>query len=320
MASSLETKTSFFGKKSVSFILLATIFLVFPLFISVYQVIESRNAVEPAPAPEVIVEPLPPTDIRSLLASYGYDLTEVRRGIVDVPPVFLDSVPNSLSEMTIEDRKNVFISIILPLILKANDDIQADRELLSDIMFVREFSGDFEDADRIWLEQKMKQYHIQGFDIPELYSRMNIIPPSLAITQAAIETGWGTSRFATEANALYGQWTWDEEKGMVPLRREAGKTHTIKVFDDLLGAVKGYAMNLNTHPAYEDFRIERRKYSDPKEINVGDLLITLIFYSELGFEYIDRLNNVIRANRLVQFDQASLRPEEYQTIKLDLAP
>ncbi|MCC3860473.1 glucosaminidase domain-containing protein [Pseudemcibacter aquimaris] len=320
MASSLETKNSFFGKKTVSFILLATLFLILPLSVSVYQVIESRKAVLIEPPVEIVEETPKPSDIQSILASYGYDIIAVRRGHIDVPPIFLNSVPTTLSDLDVTARKNVFISIILPLILKVNDDIQADRELLSEIMFTREFSGEFKDADRIWLEQKMKQYQIQGFDIPELYSRMNIIPPSLAITQAAIETGWGTSRFATEANALYGQWTWDDEEGMVPLRREAGKTHTIKVFDDLLGAVKGYAMNLNTHPAYEDFRIERRRYEKPEDIKVSDLLITLIFYSELGFEYIDRLNNVIRANSLEQFDHASLRYAEYQEIKLDLAP
>ncbi|MDG1859022.1 MAG: glucosaminidase domain-containing protein, partial [Emcibacteraceae bacterium] len=235
--------------------------------------------------------------------------------------LFFESIPDELPGIkNANERKEIFISVILPLILKVNDDIVADRELLSEIMFTREFSGEFKDADRIWLQQKMKQYMIKGFDIPALYSRMNIIPPSLAITQAAIETGWGTSRFATEANALYGQWTWDEDSGMVPLQREAGKTHRIKMFRDLMSAVRGYALNLNTHSAYEDFRVERGKFENPEDIKVTDLLITLIFYSELGFEYIDRLNGIIRVNKLEQFDHATLQALPITEARLDLAP
>jgi Bax protein len=182
-----------------------------------------------------------------------------------------------------------------------------------------ESTGDMSVEQRGWIEKKLKQYRIQSFDIPELYSRMNIIPPSLAISQAAIETGWGTSRFATEANALYGQWTWDDEKGMVPLKRGDDQSHSIKVFDNLMGAVRGYALNLNTHPAYEDFRIERRKYENPKDIDVSNLLITLIFYSELGYEYIDNLSSIIRVNRLRQFDKARLSENIFQEARLDQA-
>ncbi|MDG1997331.1 MAG: glucosaminidase domain-containing protein, partial [Emcibacteraceae bacterium] len=303
MASNISSKSSFFGKKTVSSIILITLFLVLPLIVSVYEVIDSQKPQEEVET--VIIQDIPvtPSGIRSILASHNYNLDEVRKGYTDVPELFFETIPKELPTISnANERKEIFISVILPLILKVNDDIVADRELLSEIMFTREYSGDFNEADRVWLQEKMKRYRIQGFDIPALYARMNIIPPSLAITQAAIETGWGTSRFATEANALYGQWTWDEDKGMVPLKREAGKTHSIKVFKDLMSAVRGYALNLNTHPAYEDFRSERGRFENPEDINVNDLLITLIFYSELGFEYIDRLNGIIRVNKLKQFD------------------
>ena len=260
------------------------------------------------------------TDIRAIFDSYDYNLNEVRRGLTKVPKLFLSSLPDNLSEISnTNERKEIFISIILPLILQVNEDIIDDRETLSEVMYSMESNGEISEEERGWVNQKLKQYRIENFDIPELYSRMNIIPPSLAITQAAIETGWGTSRFATEANALYGQWTWDDDKGMVPLQRAAGQSHSIKVFDDLIGAVRGYALNLNTHPAYEDFRVERRKYSNPKDIDVSDLLITLIFYSELGYEYIDNLNSIIRVNRLKQFDKALLGENIFQEARLDQA-
>ncbi len=319
MASSIRPKTSFFNKKIVATIILATLFLILPLFVSIYEVVNSRLPDDTSIDSEIDLTPHD-TDIKAIFASYDYNLNEVRRGLTSVPKLFLSSLPENLEEISdTDERKEIFISIILPLILQVNEDIMNDRKELSEIMYSIESTGDMSVEQRGWIEKKLKQYRIQSFDIPELYSRMNIIPPSLAISQAAIETGWGTSRFATEANALYGQWTWDDEKGMVPLKRGDDQSHSIKVFDNLMGAVRGYALNLNTHPAYEDFRIERRKYENPKDIDVSNLLITLIFYSELGYEYIDNLSSIIRVNRLRQFDKARLSENIFQEARLDQA-
>lgn len=320
MASSIRPKTSFFSKKIIATIVLATLFLVLPLFVSIYEVVNSRLPDEIADSnfdPNATPQD---TDIRAIFASYDYDLIDIRKGHTPVPKLFLSSLPENLDEISnTNERKKIFISIILPLILQVNENIIKDRKLLSEIMYTMETNGEMDNQQRDWINRKLKQYRIETFDIPELYSRMNIIPPSLAITQAAIETGWGTSRFATEANALYGQWTWDDDKGMVPLKRGDGQTHSIKVFDNLMSAVRGYTLNLNTHPAYEDFRVERRKYKNPKKIDVRDLLITLIFYSELGYEYIDNLNSIIRVNRLRQFDSARLSENMFQEARLDQA-
>ena len=319
MASSIRPKTSFFSKKTIATIILATLFLILPLFVSIYEVVNSRLPDGSNIDPGIDVTPQD-TDIRAIFASYDYDLNEIRRGHTTVPKLFLTSLPDDLSKISdTDERKEIFISIILPLILQVNENIIKGRKSLSEIMYSMETNGEMSEEERKWINQKLKQYRIETFDIPELYSRMNIIPPSLAISQAAIETGWGTSRFATEANALYGQWTWDDDKGMVPRQRGDDEAHSIKVFDNLMGAVRGYAFNLNTHPAYEDFRVERRQYKNPKNIDVNDLLITLIFYSELGYEYIDNLNSIIRVNRLKQFDSARLDENIFQEAKLDQA-
>ena len=320
MASSIRSKTSFFSKKTIVTIILTTLFLVLPLFVSIYEVVNSRLPEDISKASSNINLTPQDTDIKAIFASYDYDLKEIRKGYTPVPKLFLSSLPDDLDQISnTNERKKIFISIILPLILQVNENIMKDRRQLSEIMFSMETTREMDNQERTWINKKLKEYRIQTFDLPELYSRMNIIPPSLAISQAAIETGWGTSRFATEANALYGQWTWDDEKGMVPLKRRDDQSHSIKVFDDLMSAVRGYALNLNTHPVYEDFRIERRKYKNPREIDVGDLLITLIFYSELGYEYIDNLNSIIRVNRLRQFDAAKLSENMFQEARLNQA-
>ncbi|MBL4602752.1 MAG: hypothetical protein JKY84_08405, partial [Emcibacteraceae bacterium] len=116
-------------------------------------------------------------------------------------------------------------------------------------------------------------------------------------------------------------WTWNDEDGMIPLGREGGSTHSIKRFNNLISAVEGYALNLNTHPAYKDFRTERRKISVYEKIEVSeDLLFTLLYYSELGFEYIDNLNNIIRINKLQSYDNVKLKKNSYQDLRLNPIP
>ena len=157
----------------------------------------------------------------------------------------------------------------------------------------------------------MDRYRLEEFDLDRLRKRMNIIPPSLALTQAAVESGWGTSRFAQNGNALFGQWTWEDSNGMIPFDREIGENHSIKTFSSLIEAVESYSLNLNTHEAYQDFRFERDKFANPNEINVNSLVETLINYSEQGYEYIDYLNNVIETNQLQKFDAVELQENSF---------
>jgi uncharacterized FlgJ-related protein len=146
--------------------------------------------------------------------------------------------------------------------------------------------------------------------IDELLYRLDEIPAGLAIGQAAYESGWGTSRFTIEGNALFGQWTYGGE-GMAPAqqRKELGD-HKIATFSWPFDSVRGYFLNLSTHPAYEDFRkirAEMRKKGKPLDSLV--LAEGLISYSERGQEYVDSLKGLIRSNGFDLADAAQPRDE-----------
>jgi Bax protein len=136
---------------------------------------------------------------------------------------------------------------------------------------------------------------------------VDVVPVSLALAQAAIESGWGTSRFARQGNAIFGQWTSQDGKGLVPSARPEGKTHKVRSFDRLSESVEAYLLNLNTHRAYRDFRTLRQQSRNSGERPKGEVLATgLEAYSEKGEEYVDLLRDMIRVNRLAAFDDAIL--------------
>ena len=141
-----------------------------------------------------------------------------------------------------------------------------------------------------------KQNMINGYS--------NRIPPSLALAQAAIESGWGKSYFVKKANNIYGQWTY-KGRGIIPRGREEGKKHKIKIFDSLQDSVRGYMHNLNTHNAYKDFRAMREKMGDNFDgINAAN---TMISYSGIGQKYIDMLQNMIAREQWYKYDFESIK-------------
>ena len=158
-------------------------------------------------------------------------------------------------------------------------------------------------ADQQWVEQLMKRYRVTDGGITALLERIDIIPTSLILAQSAEESGWGTSRFVRAGNALFGQWAWGDEEGIVPKDREEGKNHVIKSFGSLMDSVRAYARNINSHPAYQALR-ERRAVlrADGDLINGWDLAETLTKYSERGEEYVDSLHAIMRANGLNELD------------------
>lgn len=323
MASKKQRQSSSFFKRAVIALTLLSSFVYLPLYISYEEINKSRSDFSTV----TLIDHLKLAEgenVTKRFASYGYNLSEIKKGDAEVPNLFLEKLPRELTTLKDNDvKKELFISTLLPPILKVNEYILYERSKLLEIVSSIELNGKASTNDLYWLRRKMIRYRMQDINveefysnIEELYSRMNIIPPSLALTQAAIETGWGTSRFAQEANALYGQWTWNDEDGVIPLGRRDGETHSVKRFKNLISAVESYALNLNTHEAYTDFRIERSKFATPEDIKVYDLLITLIFYSELGYEYIDNLNSIINANGLGQFDNVRLKKNSFQDIRV----
>ena len=242
--------------------------------------------------------------IINLFEKSGYNLEKVRDG-EPVANFFLAKFPEGISELdNIEQRKRIFIQILLPIVLSENEKIIEDRRKLTAIMNRKSFK---KDAD--WLNEKFQQYKVKNNSVKELLVKMDIIPPSLAIAQAAYESGWGTSRFATEGNALFGQWGWKENKGMVPENRGEDEKHEISKFNKIRYAVSAYKNNLNTHPFYEEFRIERAKQRSGRlsgSISGIKLIKHVHKYSIKGDDYVLGLKKIIEQNSLQDFDKANL--------------
>ena len=205
-------------------------------------------------------------------------------------------------------EKNLFIQIILPLVIEENNKIKLDRRKLFSILNKNHNT----DLEKNWLNSKFKQYGVLNKDLSTLKVRMDIVPVSLAIAQAAKETGWGTSRFALEGNALFGQWTWSGE-GIKPAGADGDTTHKVMKFKILKSSVRAYQRNLNTHSSYKQFRIARAELRDNK-IKLDSLLLVnyLDKYAETGKEYTKILKKIIQQNSLADFDDVKLLPSSIQ--------
>ena len=239
-----------------------------------------------------------------LFEDTNYKLNDVRKNKV-AKPVEIGKLPYELKDIqSVKKRKELFIQIILPLILEENNKILLDRKKLFAILNKNNNSK----SDNEWLNKKFKQYGISNKDLPTLKRRMDIIPPSMAIAQAAKETGWGTSRFALEGNALFGQWTYTD-KGIKPAAADAGTTHKVMMFNVLKSSVRAYARNLNTHKSYLKLRYVRAIQRDNiGKLNSLELVEYLDRYAETGKKYTVILKKIIEQNSLTDFDDVRILP------------
>ena len=246
--------------------------------------------------------------IKQLFADTNYKLDDVRKKKL-VKPVALTLLPNEIKKIeNIKKRKEFFIQIVLPLILKENNNIKLDRKRLFSIIN----KSNNTDLEKKWIEKKYKQYGVPSKDLSILKIRMDEIPASLAIAQAAKETGWGTSRFAQEGNALFGQWTWSGE-GLKPKDSEKNEGHKVMKFNVLQASVRAYQRNLNTHSSYKDFRKERARLRDSGEPLDSIILSEFLDeYAETGDEYVEVLKKIIKQNNLQDFDDAKLLPSSIE--------
>lgn len=238
-----------------------------------------------------------------------YELASVVSGKAEVPRLFLVSLPVDMEEIRqAEARKRLFFKAVLPLVLQVNEEIRADRRRLWDLRYSLRAGEKLDAVDRLWLMVAADRYRVDAEDLAALARRMDVIPPSLALAQAAVESGWGTSRFAREGNALFGQWTFSASGDLVPLRRDPGKTHRVRAFDNLLDSVRAYMRNLNTHPTYRAFRQARSKMRrEGAPLNGSRLATRLDHYAEQGVAYVAIIRATIENNDLGRFDDARLR-------------
>ena len=242
-----------------------------------------------------------------------YSLKQVRKTKLVNPGNSIDLLPKEIKQIeSSKKRKEFFIQIVLPLILQENYLIKLDRKRL----FVILNKNNNTKSERKWLKSKFKQYGVVNRDFTTLKIRMDEIPVSLAIAQAAKETGWGTSRFALEGNALFGQWTWNGE-GIKPASADSDATHKIMKFKILRASVRAYQRNLNTHSSYKEFREARAIQRDNDgKLNSLELVKYLDKYAETGKEYIVVLKKIIEQNSLTDFDEVKLLPSSKKLKKL----
>ena len=221
----------------------------------------------------------------------------------------LSTLPSDFDQLQdVKLKKKLFYLITLPIIHESNRLILEDREMVINIekKFLRADLNENEvnETVRLAVKYKLDYSTIDLKLFRDLKQRINIIPVSLALAQAIVESGWGQSRFALEGNALYGQWTTNEQKGIIPEDRDEDKTHAVRKFENLQQSVQAYMHNINTHRAYYSFRVVRRiaervQYTDPISAKVKFLAA----YAEIGQEYVDKLELIIESNKLREFDR-----------------
>ena len=242
--------------------------------------------------------------IEELFKATNYNLEDVRKNKL-VKPISLTLLPQEMKKIeSSKKRKDLFIQIILPLVIQENNNIRLDRNKLFSILNKSKNTK----IEKNWLNLKFKQYGVINKDLSTLKVRMDEVPVSMAIAQAAKETGWGTSRFAQEGNALFGQWTWSGE-GIKPSDADDDSTHKVMKFKVLQASVKAYQRNLNTHSSYKNFRSARVDLRE-EGAKLDGLILSehLDKYAETGKEYVKILQQIIRQNNLMDFDDAKLLP------------
>jgi Bax protein len=248
------------------------------------------------------------TTIEELFKSTNYNLKDVRKNKL-VKPITLTLLPEEIKKIeNSQKRKDLFIQIILPLVIKENNKIRSDRKKLFSILNKSKNTK----SEKKWLDLKFKQYGVVNRDLSTLKIRMDEVPISMTIAQAAKETGWGTSRFALEGNALFGQWTWSG-KGIKPSNAGNDTSHKVMRFNVLQASVRAYQRNLNTHSSYKNFRGARAELRDDgKKLDSFVLSEHLDRYAATGKEYVKILQKIIKQNSLTDFDNAKLLPSSIE--------
>jgi Bax protein len=220
--------------------------------------------------------------------------------------IIFSSLPKDFMEIQpVIERKRLFINTLIPIIYSENLQILNDRKKILD--WWRESDGENFSRDfwPRWLFELSEKYGSSDSNLGNLLVRVDIVPISLALAQAAIESGWGTSRYSREGNAVFGQYTFDESEGLKPRDRNKNDQFFIKKFSNLSESVRSYLKNINTHLAYADFREERKKLRMSGENLSGYKLVNFLKdYSERKDFYIKDVKEIMTSNNFKKFDKS----------------
>ena len=215
---------------------------------------------------------------------------------------------NELDLDFLSKNKKDFVKTLLPLISYENQNILLERSKLETIKAFLSYNRTLSSSDLNFINRISKKYRFKSRGkhkldvVNELLELVDVIPNSIVLAQAANESGWGTSRFATEYNALFGEYTYDFSNGVVPLLREEGETHLVKSFDSFNKSVQSYFNNLNSHRAYKDFRDVRKIMRNNNNFDDVKLLVNELDTYAADEKYIYTINSIIEDNKLDQLD------------------
>ncbi len=258
-------------------------------------------------------------DMFELFEKLNYTPEAWQSGIREIPRVYLPLIgerwgATEANELTVDNKKRLFFRALAPLILRANELIMVDRNRLSDIRSSHIKNATVSEKDQSWILKLAKVYKVDAKNgqvsstlIDALWKKVDIVPVSLALAQAAEESGWGTSRFAAKGNAVYGQWTWGSNAITPEKQRKELGNYGIASFETLQQSISAYMINLNTHNAYSDLREKRAALREKNQKITGHILAgQLTKYSERGEVYVKSLRSLMEYNVLGPTDDAYL--------------
>lgn len=273
---------------------------------------EQSSGKQPPIEDPIVVSPDSYEELQKLFDSINYSLENLEKG---VPRLVLTQLPEDMKRLSvIPEKKRIFVLSLLPMVLMANEEIDYKRSRLNTLMDRHQRGSLLTQADREWLKSLTREYGLTGNPMEQpglrkrLLKRVDTIPPALVLAQAANESGWGTSRFAQDANNLFGEWTFIEGAGLVPKNRPEGARYEVRKFDNLYQSVDSYMNNLNTHRAYRPLRSIREKIRDKGRAPDGlSLARGLEKYSSRRTAYVEDIQQMIRQNNLKKLSSVYLK-------------
>ncbi len=226
--------------------------------------------------------------------------------------MYFTYIPKNINKYENSEKKKVFLSLLLPIALRGNELVIAERKLMKIAFLTKNIYK---------IEHFAKKYNVQNYKKinfskltnlelnkinKELLLKINQIPVSMMLAQAIIESGWGSSRFAQKGNALFGEWTWNNNKGIKP-KGSLGRNFAVKSFKNISDSLNSYILNLNSHSAYKEMRNYRAlMYKTGKDVNGYETANFLKNYAEIGSDYITKVINIINSNKLYRFENCIL--------------
>lgn len=278
---------------------------------------QTASADKPTEAAAPQIRPLPADDVDSLALAVNAEW-QARKSPDEVPSAAPLKFPGGLERMEPSEKKTLFFRALLPHVLQVNKTIKDRRAALESLAAAISRGEKTTDIDAAFVSVMVSRYMTSeeyadwrdaelSAQVEELLRRVDEVPPSLVLAQAALESAWGSSRFAIEGNNLFGVWVYNAAKGMIPRERADGATHAVAKYDSIAEAVETYFDKLNTLWAYEDFReIRARMRQEDEKLDSGRLAEGLVQYSARADDYVQDVQNLIRSNSLMRFDDARL--------------